>query len=73
MYYLQSRDPRAMHASRAKMIKWYSEEPIERIKDTCWELSQIYDVFSKKMPNSHVLHYEDIASDAVASAENLYK
>lgn len=64
-----------MHASRARMIKWYAEEPVERIKDTCWELSQLHDVFQnkEKFPNSQYISYEDIAADAIAAASKLYK
>ncbi|KAF6017014.1 WSCD1 [Bugula neritina] len=66
------RDPRAMQASRASMIKWYGEDQVSRLRDLCWEIKELHGVFGTS-GNTHVVHYEDMATDIIASATQLYK
>ncbi|XP_067942748.1 uncharacterized protein [Watersipora subatra] len=69
------RDPRAMHASRAAFNKFYSEDIVQRLKDSCWELVELYRVLEiGKVPNNtHVIHYEDLATDLISAATNIYR
>jgi len=61
-----------MQASRASMIKWYGEDQVSRLRDLCWEIKELHGVFGTS-GNTHVVHYEDMATDIIASATQLYK
>ena len=64
-----------MQASRAAMNHYYSDDTKQRLIDSCWELVQLYKQLEVgEIPrNLHILHYEDLATDLLKAAANIYR
>ena len=64
-----------MLASRSKLNSWFRQDQQSKLADTCWELSELWNVFEghDHPSNAVVIHYEEIATDIILSATKLYE